>query len=80
MSADPSVWPTAFQRLPLPRPITKLVDCAYGKSLRKEDIDAVCQYIVENRDNPQLREIQGQLLEDSAEHLKEKAKDGCVPA
>ena len=56
------------------------LDNARRSRLREEDIDAVCQYIVENRDNPQLREIQGRLLEDSAEHLKEKAKDGCVAA
>jgi len=80
MSADPAVWPTAFQRLPLPRLITKLGDGACGNPLRKEDIDTVYQYIIENRDNPQLGKILGRPLEDPAEHVEEKPKDGCVVA
>ena len=79
MSADPSVWPTAFKGLPLPRLITKRGDGACGKPLRKEDIDAVYQYIIQSRDNPRLGEILRGTLERFGEH-EGKAENGCPVA
>ena len=54
-------------------------DNARRSRLREQDIDAVYQYIIENRDNLQLREIPGRILGRLGEHL-EKANNGCPVA
>ena len=54
-------------------------DNARRSRLREQDIDAVYQYIIENRDNPHLGKIPGRILEQFGEYL-EKANNGCPVA